>query len=130
MNRAVIGLSGGINSSLACFLAAESLGPQHVTAVCMPYWSSSRDSLEDACLAIRKIGVKELEIDITPMVGPLFVLEPNGDSIRKGYVLAHGTGMIVLYDQIDALEVLVVGTSNKPKYCSATSRFMEIQPRW
>ena len=36
LNRAVIGLSGGIDSALVCFLAAEALGPRQVTAVCMP----------------------------------------------------------------------------------------------
>ncbi len=35
--RAVIGLSGGIDSALSCYLAAEALGPENVLAVRMPY---------------------------------------------------------------------------------------------
>ncbi len=44
-SRAVINLSGGIDSALSCFLAAEALGPENVLAVRMPYRTSSADSL-------------------------------------------------------------------------------------
>ncbi|PIV26462.1 MAG: NAD(+) synthetase, partial [Anaerolineae bacterium CG03_land_8_20_14_0_80_58_20] len=44
--RAVVGLSGGLDSALSCALAAEALGPENVLAVRMPYQASSRDSLE------------------------------------------------------------------------------------
>ena len=47
-SHAVIGLSGGIDSALSCYLAAEALGPKNVLAVRMPYKTSSADSLEDA----------------------------------------------------------------------------------
>ena len=40
-SRAVVGLSGGVDSALSCFLAAEALGPQNVLAVRMPYKSSN-----------------------------------------------------------------------------------------
>ncbi|MCS6909858.1 MAG: hypothetical protein NZM11_04715 [Anaerolineales bacterium] len=39
--RAVVGLSGGIDSAVSCYLAAEALGPQNVLAVRMPYRTSS-----------------------------------------------------------------------------------------
>jgi NAD+ synthase len=42
-SHAVIALSGGIDSALSCFLAAEALGPENVLAVRMPYQSSSAD---------------------------------------------------------------------------------------
>lgn len=41
--HAVIGLSGGVDSALSCYLAAEALGPQNVLAVMMPYRTSSPD---------------------------------------------------------------------------------------
>ena len=43
-SHAVIGLSGGIDSALSCFIAAEALGPENVLAVRMPYRASSTDS--------------------------------------------------------------------------------------
>ena len=55
--RAVINLSGGIDSALSCFLAAEALGPQNVLAIRLPYKASSPDSLEHAQLVIDATGV-------------------------------------------------------------------------
>jgi NAD+ synthase len=45
-SRAVVGLSGGIDSSLSCYLTVEALGADNVLAVRMPYKTSSQDSLE------------------------------------------------------------------------------------
>ena len=110
--RAVVGLSGGLDSALSCFLAAEALGPQNVLAVRMPYKSSSPDSLEDAQRVIDQTGVKSLTVEITPMVNPLFERFPDITDRRKGNIMARER-MIVLYDQSEAFRGLVVGTGNK-----------------
>ena len=65
LSRAVLGLSGGIDSALACALAAEALGPQNVLAVCMPYATSSPDSLADAQRVIHQTGVQSETFEIT-----------------------------------------------------------------
>ena len=57
--RAVVGLSGGIDSALSCVLAAEALGPENVLAVRMPYKSSSPESLEHAQMVIEQFKVRE-----------------------------------------------------------------------
>ena len=57
MSRAVIGLSGGIDSALSCVLAVEALGAENVLAVRMPYKASSQDSLDHAQLLIDQLGV-------------------------------------------------------------------------
>lgn len=111
-SRAVVGLSGGVDSSLSCTLAAEALGAENVLAVLMPYESSSPESLEHAQLVIDKLGVNSLTVPITDMVDPLFDLFPDADHIRKGNAMARAR-MIVLYDQSQAYEGLVVGTGNK-----------------
>ncbi len=64
-DHAVVGLSGGVDSALACFLAAEALGPENVLAVCMPYRSSSPESLQHAQLVIDALGVHSVVIPIT-----------------------------------------------------------------
>jgi NAD+ synthase len=110
--RGVLGLSGGIDSALACFLAAEALGPENVLAVRMPYQTSSADSLEDAQKVIDTTGVQSLTVPITAMVDPLFERFPEMDPLRKGNIMAR-TRMIVLYDQSEAFNGLVVGTGNK-----------------
>lgn len=111
-SRAVVGLSGGIDSSLSCFLAAEALGPENVLAIRMPYESSSPESLEHAQLVIDNLGVKSETVPITEMVEPLFERFPAADQIRRGNVMARAR-MIILYDQSEAFEGLVVGTGNK-----------------
>jgi len=110
--RAVIGLSGGVDSALSCFLAAEALGPENVLAVRMPYKASSQDSLDHAQLVIDKTGVQSLTVPITEMVDPLFKRFPEANAMRRGNVMARAR-MIFLYDQSEAFNGLVVGTGNK-----------------
>jgi len=111
-SRAVVGLSGGIDSALSCVLAAQALGPENVLAVRMPYKASSRDSLDHAQLLIDQLGVQSKTIEITDMVEPLIRLDPEMSKVRKGNLMARAR-MIVLYDQSEAFKGLVVGTSNK-----------------
>lgn len=111
-SKAVIGLSGGIDSALSCYLAVEALGPENVLAVRMPYVASSPDSLEDAQRVIDATGVQSLTVPITDMVAPLFERFPKMNNMRKGNVMARAR-MIVLYDQSEAFGGLVVGTGNK-----------------
>jgi len=111
-SRAVLGLSGGLDSALACYLAAEALGPENVLAVRMPYRTSSPDSMEHAALVIRQTGVRELTVPITPMAEPILADVPEDQPIRRGNILAR-LRMIVLYDQSAEFQGLVVGTGNK-----------------
>jgi NAD+ synthase len=110
--RAVVGVSGGLDSSVSCFLAAEALGPKNVLAVRMPYKTSSTESLEHAHLVVEATGVDEATIPITEMVDAHFARFPEADAVRRGNVMARAR-MIVLYDQSAATGGLVVGTGNK-----------------
>lgn len=112
LSRAVIGLSGGIDSALSCVLAVEALGKENVLAVRMPYKASSKDSLEHAQLLIDQLEIPSKTIDITDMVEPLFKLDPEMSNMRKGNIMARQR-MIVLYDQSEVFKGLVIGTSNK-----------------
>ena len=112
LQRAVVGVSGGLDSALACFLAAEALGPDNVLAVRMPYRASSPDSLEHATLVIQQTAVHAVTVPITPMADPFFTSIPEDQAIRRGNVLAR-LRMIVLYDRSAEFQGLVVGTGNK-----------------
>ena len=112
LNRAVVGLSGGIDSALSCALAAEALGPQNVLAVCMPYATSSPASLADAQLVIQQTGVQSETFEITEMVKPLITGLPPSQQKRAGNAMARAR-MIVLYDRSAGFNGLVVGTGNK-----------------
>ncbi|MBL8056721.1 MAG: NAD+ synthase [Anaerolineales bacterium] len=112
LSRAVVGLSGGIDSALACCLAAEALGPQNVLAVRMPYRTSAQESLDHAQLVIDQLGVPSLTIPITEMAEPLLARFPEMSNLRRGNIMARAR-MVVLYDQSAAFGGLVVGTGNK-----------------
>lgn len=110
--RAVLGLSGGLDSAVSCYLAAAALGPENVLAMRMPYATSAPSSLEHAQMVIEVLGVQSETIDITPMVDPLFAVSPGIGPTRKGNVMAR-TRMLILYDRSAAWDALVLGTSNK-----------------
>jgi NAD+ synthase len=110
--RAVVGLSGGIDSALSCALAVEALGKENVLAVRMPYKLSSPESLTHAELLIEQLEIPSKTIEITDMVEPLFAADPNITKLRKGNIMARER-MIVLYDQSEVFKGLVIGTSNK-----------------
>jgi NAD+ synthase len=110
--KAVINLSGGIDSALSCYLAAEALGPENVLAIRLPYKASSSDSLSHAQLVIDALGVNAITEEITPMVDPLIAKFPEMNAMRKGNIMAR-MRMIVLYDQSASFNGLAIGTSNK-----------------
>jgi NAD+ synthase len=111
-SRAVINLSGGVDSALSCTLAAEALGPQNVLALRLPYQTSSSDSLQHAQRLIDALGVQSQTIEITPMVNPLFDRFPDASQVRRGNAMARAR-MILLYDQSEVFRALPVGTGNK-----------------
>ena len=110
--RAVIGLSGGVDSALAAHFSAEALGKENVLAVMMPYRTSSPESLADAKLVTDTLGIRHETVDITPMVDGYLSRNGEIDNVRKGNVMARAR-MIVLYDLSAREKGLVVGTSNK-----------------
>ena len=121
--RGVVGLSGGLDSTLACLLAAEALGPENVLAVRMPFRTSSPESLEHAALVIQQTGVQTVTIPITPMADPFLASIPESQTVRRGNVLAR-LRMIVLYDRSAEFKGLVIGTGNKTEiYLGYTTLF-------
>ena len=110
--RAVIALSGGIDSALSAYLVAEAIGPENVLAIRMPYATSSQDSMDDAQAVIDALGIHSDTIEITPMVDPLLSHLPDASKLRQGNIMAR-MRMVVIYDQSAAFNGLVIGTSNK-----------------
>ncbi|HVH67561.1 MAG TPA: NAD+ synthase [Gemmatimonadales bacterium] len=113
--KAIVGLSGGVDSSLVAFLAVEALGKESVLGVRMPYRTSSPESLEHAQLVIDTLGIQSLTVDITAAVdGYLAQVEKDGpaDPTRRGNVMARER-MIVLFDLSAKHKALPLGTGNK-----------------
>ena len=111
-SRAIIALSGGIDSALVAFLAAEALGPDNVLAVMMPYRTSNPESRADAELVIKQLGIKSRVVEITPMVEPYLTSYVGDNARRRGNVMAR-MRMIIVYDMSEEFHGLVIGTSNK-----------------
>ncbi len=111
-SRAVLNLSGGIDSAVSFALAAEALGPRNVLALRLPYKASSADSLDHAQLLIDQFGTQSATIPISGMVDALIEREPGMSEVRKGNIMARAR-MIIAYDQSEAFKGLVVGTGNK-----------------
>ena len=112
MGRAVLGLSGGIDSALVAYLCARALGPENVYAIRMPYKASSSSSLTDAQRVVDALGIHVETIEITDAVDGYLKHAPDADARRKGNVMAR-TRMLVLFDQSARRNALPVGTGNK-----------------
>ncbi len=110
--KGLVGLSGGVDSALTAFLAAEALGPENVIGVRMPYRTSSPDSLGHAQLVIDKLGIQSVTIDISGAVDGYIKQIGGADPHRLGNIMARER-MIVLFDLSALHKALPLGTSNK-----------------
>jgi NAD+ synthase len=114
ITKAVIGLSGGIDSAVSAYLSAKALGSENVYCLLMPYKTSSPDSLTDAMKVVKDLKVNYRKIDITDPVDSIVKEfgEKDISNVRKGNIMAR-IRMILLYDESAAKNALVIGTSNK-----------------
>ena len=110
--KAVVGISGGVDSAVTAYLAARALGPSNVLGIRMPYKTSSKDSLEHGQEVIDALGIEGCTVDITPAVDGYLQHDPSADPSRKGNVMAR-MRMIVLFDQSAKLRAIPLGTGNK-----------------
>lgn len=114
LKKVVLGLSGGIDSTVAAYLAALALGPKNVLGVMMPYKTSSASSVSDALAVIKDIKIKSMLINLTGAVDALAENDPEmtESKVRFGNIMAR-MRMICLYDQSNEKKALVLGTGNK-----------------
>lgn len=110
--KGVVGVSGGVDSALTAFLAAEALGKENVIGVRMPYRTSSPESMEHAQLVVDRLGIESLTIDISGAVDGYLKQIGNADPHRLGNIMARER-MIVLFDLSALHKALPLGTSNK-----------------
>lgn len=110
--RAVLGLSGGVDSAVVASVAARALGPENVLGVLMPHRQSSASSTADASTVVDALGIKTETVDISAMVDGFLAAAGEPGQVRLGNVMARAR-MIMLYDRSARDGSLVLGTSNK-----------------
>ena len=116
--KAVLGLSGGIDSALVAYLVAAAIGAEKLLCVLMPYRTSADASRLDADEVVRRLGTASHLVDISPIVDGYFdsgsapLGEPRAEALRRGNFMARAR-MEVLYDHSVTWRGLVVGTGNK-----------------
>jgi NAD+ synthetase len=112
ISKAVVGISGGVDSAVVAFLCARALGPKNVLGVRMPYATSSPDSAADGKLVIRETGIVDRVVDISAAVDGYLREEQDASAQRRGNIMAR-MRMIVLFDQSAKIGGLPIGTGNK-----------------
>jgi NAD+ synthetase len=110
--KAIVGVSGGVDSAVTAYLAARALGPKNVVGVRMPYKTSSKDSLEHGQQVIEALGIESVTVDITGAVDGYLANEAKADAARRGNVMAR-MRMIVLFDLSAKHRAIPLGTGNK-----------------
>lgn len=110
--KAVIGVSGGVDSAVVAALAVRALGKENVIGVRLPYRTSSADSLAHAELLMVQLGIEQRTLDISGAVDGYLAHEPNADAARRGNVMSR-VRMISLFDLSAKHRALPLGTGNK-----------------
>ena len=122
-SKAVLGLSGGIDSALVAYLLRDALGKENILAIMMPYKSSNPDSLNHAKLVVEDLKINAKTIEITDMIDAYFKNEKDASSLRMGNKMARER-MSILFDYSSKENALVVGTSNKTEiYLGYSTQF-------
>jgi NAD+ synthase len=110
--KAVLGLSGGIDSTLSAYLAAEALGPENVCGIRMPYSTSSAETMDHGELVARETGIRMMTVSIARQIDTYYEEFPDASRLRRANKMARER-MTILYDHSAAQDALVIGTSNK-----------------
>lgn len=115
--KAILGLSGGIDSALVCALAAEALGPENVMAVLMPSEYSSDHSIQDALDLVKNLGckhevipIKEATIAFQNMMKSVFKDFPF--SVAEENIQARSRAIVVMA-MSNKFGYILLNTSNK-----------------
>jgi NAD+ synthase (glutamine-hydrolysing) len=116
-SKAVLGLSGGIDSALVCALAAEALGAENVMAVLMPSEYSSNHSIQDALDLVANLGckhqiipIKEATAAFESMMKPTF--EDLPFNVAEENIQARSRGIVVMA-MSNKFGYILLNTSNK-----------------
>ncbi len=111
--KGIVGLSGGVDSSVTASLAARALGAENVIGVRMPYRTSHPESMAHAELLAKQLGIHLETVDISGAVdGYIEAVGGDVSPERRGNVMAR-IRMVTLFDLSAKCHALPLGTGNK-----------------
>ena len=121
-SKVVIGLSGGLDSTVTVYLAVKALGKNNVIGLLLPYGKAFITDLTLAKLVAENLKIKTEEIDIYPAVDAICsTIGCSRSKVDLGNIMAR-IRMIILYDRSRFFNALVLGTSNRSEsllgYCT------------
>ena len=115
--KVVVGVSGGIDSAVACALAVDALGPENVIGVTMPSRFTASSSLEDARRLARNLGIELRDIPIGPALHTLNeMLADAFAGTRHGVAeenIQARVRAVILMAMANRFNYLLLSTSNK-----------------
>ncbi|MGQ4832903.1 MAG: NAD+ synthase [Candidatus Asgardarchaeia archaeon] len=112
IEKGIVGLSGGVDSSLVATLLVRSLGNENVRGLILPSEVTSEQDINDAISVAKKLKIDFELINIKPLVYPFKEILLVKDKIALGNIMAR-IRMIVLYNEAHMHNGIVVGTGNK-----------------
>ncbi|MDD8020587.1 MAG: NAD+ synthase [Acidobacteriota bacterium] len=108
----IIGLSGGLDSTVCAYLAVKAMGSKHLFGLIMPFKNYDQEGVSLAEEVGQLLEIKVEKIDISPQIESYFSSHPVDNPVLRGNKIARER-MSILYDYSARLEAMILGTSNK-----------------
>jgi NAD+ synthase len=110
----VIGLSGGIDSSLVAYLCVNAIGNENIFGLVLPSETTSSEDIEDAITVADKLGIKYKTLHIDELIEPFPRMCPkcSESALANGNLKAR-IRMMILYYHLNSMNRLVAGTGNR-----------------
>lgn len=111
-HKGIIGLSGGLDSTVIATLLAKAIGSKNVLALILPFQTTSLENIADGKMVVKKLLIRHKTVNITPMLKSYFKNFSQVTKIRLGNKISRER-MSILYDVAKKERALVIGTSNR-----------------
>ncbi|HEK86382.1 MAG TPA: NAD+ synthase [Candidatus Aminicenantes bacterium] len=111
-DRVILGLSGGLDSTVGAYLGVQALGPERVLALIMPYKDFDYQGIQQAEKVAGLLKITWKKIDISPQIEAYYSSFPTESQLLKGNKMARER-MSILYDFSAREKAMILGTSNK-----------------
>ncbi len=111
-NKCIMGLSGGLDSTVVAYLTCEAVRKENLIGLLMPHKTSTRDVVEDAKFIAKNLGIHIEELDISPQIDAFKENHPDDDPRRLGSKMVRERSAL-LYYYAGIYKAVVLGTANK-----------------